>query len=315
MSNRNHRTENDSWDITSGVGATALGMACARAHETAKAQSLFADPYARIFLDEAIRAGWNPPRSASRRQLPGVADPQLEARTTVLMNYAACRTAYFDQFLTRANHDEVRQVVVLGAGLDSRPWRLQWTPGTVVYEIDQPQVLEFKLNTLWTHNVDLASEYRPVLVDLRLDWPAALRQAGFDPFEPSAWSAEGLLSYLPPTARQSLFERIHTHSAPGSRIAVETASPTPLDASTIRRRRPMWATQDARSAVGSTTLQDIRALWFPDRGDNFAAWLTLNGWQVNSIEANDLMAGYDRAPGAEAEHATPHSAFIDAFRP
>jgi methyltransferase (TIGR00027 family) len=307
--------ENDSWDITGGVGATALGMAIARAHETAKAQPLFTDPYARIFIDEAIQAGWDPPPSAAAPQAPG-AGPRLEGQKVALMDYAACRTAYFDQFFIRANHRNIRQVVVLGAGLDSRPWRLPWTPGTRVYEIDQPQVLEFKINTLWTRNFDPACEYRPVPVDLRFGWLAALQQTGFDRSEPTAWSAEGLLSYLPRAARQLLFERIHICSAPGSRIAIETAGRASGSAPMSRRRRA--ATQDTRDAgagVGDRTLRDIRALWFPDRGDNFADWLTLKGWHVNRIEANALMARYGRAPEAEAEHAPPRSAFVDGFRP
>jgi len=289
-------------------------MAAARAHETARAQPLFSDPYARIFLDEAVRAGWDPPPSATPQQLSGGSDPQFEARKCALMSYAACRTAYFDQFVMQANADEVRQVVVLGAGLDSRPWRLSWIPGTVVYEIDQPQVLEFKISTLWTHNVGPACEYRPVSVDLRFDWPTALRDMGFDQTEPSAWSAEGLLSYLPSAARRSLFDRIQTCSAPGSRLAVETASTKVLDPPSIRRRRTMRAAQDADSAAGRSNLQEIRTLWFPDDGDNFADWLTHKGWQVNSVEANDLMARYGRAPAAGTEHAVPHSAFVEGIR-
>jgi methyltransferase (TIGR00027 family) len=309
----NPRTENDSWDITNGVGATALGMAAARAHETAKAQPLFSDPYARIFLDEAIRAGGDRP-SATPQQLLDGSDPQFEARKRALMDYAASRTAYFDRFFVQANAEEVRQVVVLGAGLDSRPWRLPWIPGTVVYEIDQPQVLEFKINTLWTHNVGPACEYRPVPIDLRSEWPKALKDNGFDPTKSSAWSAEGLLSYLPSAARLSLFDRIHACSAPGSRIAIETASTKTLDPQSIRQRRTMAAAQDADSAAGRSDLREIRALWFADEGDNFADWLARNGWQVDSVEAGDLMARCGRAPAANAEHAVPHSAFVEGIR-
>jgi methyltransferase (TIGR00027 family) len=299
---REYRTDDDSWEITSGVGATALGMAVARAQETAKQQPLFTDTYAEIFIAEAIEAGWDPPPDAMTRQTQAAAkDPSLDARKTALLNYAACRTAYFDQFFTRANEDGIRQIVVLGAGLDSRPYRLSWAPGTVVYEIDQPQILEFKINALWTHNVDPTCEYRPVAVDLRSGWLEALQQNGFDQNQPSAWSAEGLLAYLPQATRQQLFDHIHSHSAPGSRIAIETASTKP-------------AVRGLATTASTTTLRDIKALWYPDRGDDFADWLTCNGWQVNSVEAQDLMVCSGRAPEAAAKRAIPRSAFVDGLR-
>jgi methyltransferase (TIGR00027 family) len=306
--------QHDGWKITSGIGSTALGMAIARARENARPRRLFSDPFAQIFVDEAIQAGWDAPPSAAPRQLHVVADPQLAAQTTALMNYAACRTVYFDEFFLRANGDGVRQVVVLGAGLDARPWRLPWEPGTVVYEIDQPQVLEFKINTLWARNSDPTCQYRPVAVDLRSDWPQALRDNGFDVSQSSAWSAEGLLSYLAPHARRLLFDRIDDHSAQGSRIAVETASTVTSKAATSRAGRSVTSrTPAANAAVGDTTLRDIRALWFPDRGDNFAGWLASRGWRVTSIEAYDLMARCGRAPVAGVERAIPRSAFVDGI--
>jgi methyltransferase (TIGR00027 family) len=307
---RKYRTDSDSWDVISGVGATALGMALARAQESVKQHPLFSDACAGYFIGEAIEAGWDPPPWATG-QTPAWADPSTDARSAALLDYAACRTVYFDEFFTRANDDGIRQVAVLGAGLDSRPWRLPWAPGTVVYEIDQPQVLEFKINTLWTHNIDPMCEYRPVPVDLRSDWLDTLRQNGFDGNKPSAWSAEGLLSYLPQQTRQQLFGRIHGHSAPGSRIAVETASTKPA----VRRLRSIGPeTRDVAKPADTATLRDIKALWYPDRGDNFADWLTRKGWRVTSLEAQDLMACHRRAPEAHAQHAIPRSVFVDGLR-
>lgn len=309
---REFRTNNDSWEITSGVGATALGMALARAQETAREQPLFTDACAGIFIDEAIQAGWDPSPVAVNRQAPTTSiDPWADARRTALLNYAACRTAYFDQFFTRANNDGIRQVVVLGAGLDSRPWRLPWASGTLVYEIDQLQVLEFKINTLWMHNVDSTCEYRPVPADLRLDWLEALQQSGFNEKKATAWSAEGLMSYLPQVTRQPLFDRIHAHSAQGSRIAIETASTKP----TNRRLRSVGPEKRAAAkTVGTATLREIKALWYPDDGDDFAGWLTCKGWQVASIEAQDLMACSRRAPEAEARESIPRSVFVEGLR-
>ena len=89
------------------------------------------------------------------------------------------------------------------------------------YEIDQPKVLEFKTGTLESHAVDPIASHVSVGIDLRLDWPTALAQAGFDASAPTAWSAEGLLPYLTADAEYLLFERIQSLSAPGSRVAVE----------------------------------------------------------------------------------------------
>ena len=63
---------------------------------------------------------------------------------------------------------------------------------------------------------------RPVPVDLRDDWPAALLAAGFDRTQPTAWLAEGLLPYLPSDAQDRLFEMFTALSAPGSRVAIES---------------------------------------------------------------------------------------------
>ena len=115
-------------------------------------------------------------------------------------------------------------LVILASGLDSRAYRLDWPAATTVYEIDQPKVLGYKETTLAAHDVRAPVQHRAVAIDLRQDWPAALTAAGFDPAAPTAWLAEGLLMYLPADAQDRLFEQITALSAPGSRIAVETAA-------------------------------------------------------------------------------------------
>ncbi len=147
------------------------------------------------------------------------ADKSNAARlmTTVM----AVRTKFFDDFFTDAAANGIRQAVILASGLDSRPYRLPWPDGTVVYEIDQPQVVEFKTATMSAIGATPSAERRAVAIDLRHDWPAALRRSGFDDTVPTAWSAEGLLVYLPPEAQDRLFDNIAALSAPGSRLATE----------------------------------------------------------------------------------------------
>ena len=97
----------------------------------------------------------------------------------------------------------MRQIVIPAAGLDSRAYRLAWPDGTVVFELDQPQVLEFKHEVLAGSGDAPTAERREIAVDLRDDWPQALRRSGFDPSRPSAWIVEGLLVYLPAAAQPS----------------------------------------------------------------------------------------------------------------
>ena len=134
------------------------------------------------------------------------------------------RTHFFDAYFaqaTQAADAGIRQVVILAAGLDSRAYRLVWPDGTVVYEIDLPKVLEYKAQTLAQHGAEPTTDRRAVAVDLRHDWPQALRDAGFDPARPTAWLAEGLLPFLPADAQEAMFDSVDQLSGPGSRVAVE----------------------------------------------------------------------------------------------
>src|ERR1700739_3236406 len=199
------RTRDDSWDITESVGATALGVAMARAAESDCDCPLFTDRYAQFFIDAATERGWD--SSGVAKRLP------------IMRGYAAARTKWFDEFFIAAGANGIDQAVILAAGLDARAWRLPWVHGSVVYEIDQPQVLAFQADKLRAGGVRAATRYQAVPIDLRADWPTALREAGFDPSTPTAWSAEGLLTFLPAAGQDLLFERIVKMSAPRSRVA------------------------------------------------------------------------------------------------
>ena len=138
------RTDNDSWDITEGVGATALGVAWARSQEATSECPLFTDPYAGVFIDEAIARGWQMPQR------------QMAERIRSIAGYAASRTKWFDEFFIAAGAGGIEQAVILAAGLDARAWRLPWNEGSAVYEIDQPKVLAFKTETLHSRGSDPA---------------------------------------------------------------------------------------------------------------------------------------------------------------
>jgi methyltransferase (TIGR00027 family) len=229
------RTDDDSRDITESVGATALRVTAARAAETRSANRLIDDPYAQLFLDAAGEGTWG---AGDLLDQPH-ADPELSAIEQSRLGYTASRTKFFDDFFIAAVNSSVRQAVILAAGLDARAWRLPWPDGVTVYEIDQPKVLQFKAATLEAHHAHPLACYVAVPVDLRQDWPHALREAGFDPSRATAWSAEGLLPYLPAHAQDLLFDRIQELSAIGSRVAVEAFDEAFFDPSNLERQRAL----------------------------------------------------------------------------
>src|ERR1700684_4662690 len=174
------RTDNDTWEITESVGATALGVAASRAAETESDNPLIRDPFARVFLDAVGDGPWN---WNSASQLPPElleAEPEILLQRQGMVGYMASRTKFFDTFFLDATNAGIRQVVILAAGLDSRSWRLPWPDGVTVYELDQPRVLEFKASALRENGAEPTCNLVNVPVDLRHDWPAALEQAGFD---------------------------------------------------------------------------------------------------------------------------------------
>jgi methyltransferase (TIGR00027 family) len=195
------------------------------------------------------------------------------------------RTHFFDEYFRQALGAGIRQVVILAAGLDSRAYRLDWPSGTTVYEIDQPKVLEYKTEILDAHGARPSAERRPVPVDLRDDWPAALAAAGFDRAQPTAWLAEGLLPYLPSDAQDRLFEMVTALSAVGSRIAVEAFGMN------SRGNTQRWLRMRERLGLDV----NVQALTYhePDRSDA-AAWLTDHGWQVRVVNNRDEMARLGR---------------------
>jgi methyltransferase (TIGR00027 family) len=276
------RTAGDSWAITELVGATALGVAAARAVETAGPNPLIRDDFARTLVSSAGPA-W------ARLADPELAwlddDPHGQRAHRLGIDYQAVRTHFFDEYFGNAVSAGIRQVVILAAGLDSRAYRLNWPAGTAVYEIDQPEVLGYKTGTLESHGAAPTAARRPVPADLRDDWPAALAAAGFDRTQPTAWLAEGLLPYLPSDAADRLFEMFTALSAPGSQVAIEAFGMN------SRSNSQRWLRMRERLGLDV----NVQALTYhePDRSDA-AQWLTEHGWQVNAVNNRDEMARLGR---------------------
>lgn len=310
------RTDNDSWEITQSVGSTALGVAAARAAETESDNPLIRDPFARVFLDAVGDGMWSIYADPKLLAQASEIDPQVRARAQMLVDFMATRTAFFDEYFLRAAGSGVRQVVILAAGLDARAWRLPWPDGTVVYELDQPKVLEFKTATLDRHGATPTARLVNVPIDLRHDWPKALQEAGFDPGRPSAWSAEGLVRYLPAQAQDLLFERIDALSAPGSWLASNVPGEGFIDPNLVRRQREEM--QRMRAVAAQLTDADMPAvedLWYAEERTALPDWLRDRGWEASAVDFPGLMDRYGRDVADGAEVAMPPTLFVSAQRP
>jgi methyltransferase (TIGR00027 family) len=309
------RTDNDSWDITHSVGATALGVAAARAAETASANPLINDPFARLFVDAAGEGLWSIYADPARLAKAVDLDADVQSRIQLMIDFMATRTAFFDEFFLGAADTGVRQVVILASGLDARTWRLPWPDGTVVYELDQPKVLEFKARTLQSHGAQPAAHLVNVPIDLRNDWPKALREANFDPSRPSVWSAEGLVRYLPAQAQDLLFERVHSLSAPGSWLASNVPGAGFTDPDLVRRQREdMQRMRAAAAKLVDTEISDFNDLWYAEERTPVDVWLQDHGWDVSAQTFPELMARYGRAIPTGSQDAMPPTLFVSAQR-
>jgi methyltransferase (TIGR00027 family) len=306
------RTADDSWDIATSVGATAVMVALARAAETASADPLIRDQFAEPLvstpelekLREQVAAWWAGTDEED--------DPDGALRAQEMISYQAVRTHFFDTYFADAVATGIRQVVILAAGLDARAYRLDWPAGTTVYEIDLPKVLEYKAETLAGHGATPIADRRPVPVDLRHDWPQALRDAGFDASRPTAWLAEGLLPFLPASAQEALFASIDTLSGSGSRVAVENFG---VDTDKRRAAEARWQELKARrEARGQETSFNPFDLWFSDDGrPDCADWFVAHDWTTSTLSARDEGLRLGRDPQSEARPLL--NTFVTATKP
>lgn len=275
------RSDDDEWDIISSVGYTALLVAGWRALHAMSAQPLVRDEYAKHF----ITASADP-------YLTGLlADPGTSEAATAFPRLYGVQTRFFDEFFCSAANRDMRQAVIIAAGLDSRAYRLNWPSGTTVFEVDQPKVLEFKVRVLEEQAAEPAARREDVSADLRDDWSIPLRAAGFDPQLPTAWSVEGVLPYLANDAQNTLFTRIHGLSAPGSRLAIGALG-SRLD------QDKLAALEETYPGLNLSGDVNFAALTYDDAEKTKPAqWLAEHGWAVDPVRTNpELQADYGRTP-------------------
>ncbi|WP_191497024.1 class I SAM-dependent methyltransferase [Mycobacterium simulans] len=281
------RTDNDTWDLASSVGATATMVAAgrARASRAALIQDPFAEPLVRaVGIDFFTR--W-----ASGELNPADVDiPDAPWGMQRMTDQQAARTRYIDAFFAQAQAAGIRQAVLLASGLDARGYRLPWAAGTTVFEIDVPQVVEFKTAALAGLGAAPTADVRGVGVDLRHDWPAALREAGFEAGRPAVWAAEGLLGYLPPEAQDRLLDNITELSADGSQLVAEVFFSAPASRELFDAIYQRWYEHGLDI--------DIERLGFPGERNDVAPYLNERGWRVVRTPLNQLLVDNGFEPHA-----------------
>ena len=277
------RSDADSWDVASSVGATATMVAAARALASKEPEPLIIDPFAAPLV-RAVGVDFFTRLAEGEISLSDIDKGGTAVLMTTVM---AVRTKFFDDFFLDAAADGVRQAVILASGLDSRPYRLPWPDGTVVYEIDQPKVVEFKTETMTAIGATPTADRHTVAIDLREDWPAALRRSRFEDSQPTAWSAEGLLVYLPPEDQDRLFDNITALSAPGSQLATEYH---PDAGATIGERAAALRSEWQEHGF-DVNLAD---LFYKGERNHVVEYLTGHGWQVCARPRPELFREYGK---------------------
>jgi methyltransferase (TIGR00027 family) len=272
------RTDSDSWDLASSVGATATMVAAYRAAASRAAEPVINDPFAEPLV-RAVGIDFF-------SRLAGAELDFTDELVSGMTNLFASRTRFFDGFCADAATAGLRQVVIVASGLDSRPYRLSWPTGTTVYEIDQPEVLEFKADTLAKLGATPTTERRVVGIDLRQDWPTALRHTGFDTEQPTAWLVEGLLiGFLPPAAQDRLLDDITGLSAAGSRLAGDYVTST--GRSEAMQERMRGVTDRWRDHGVDIDMQDLT---YQGERNDVADYLAARGWDTAGASVKDLIA-------------------------
>jgi methyltransferase (TIGR00027 family) len=196
------------------LGTTALSVAACRATESTRIDAWFHDELAQHVLAAAIA-----PPAVSRG----------------LERWVAVRTRFLDELVVDAVAQGIRQVVIVGAGLDARAYRLALPRDLTVFEIDHAEVLVLKQQLV--DELELMSECRRrvVVADLVTDdWLQPLTDTGWDPSQPTVWVAEGLLVYLNHDERTQLLRQLSSASDIGSVLGAT------LSTRTDNLAHPLW---------------------------------------------------------------------------
>ncbi|OYN76870.1 class I SAM-dependent methyltransferase [Mycolicibacterium sphagni] len=298
------RYDGDTWDLASSVGATATSVAASRALASQGPDALIHDPYADALV-KAVGVDYLIRMANGEASIED--DPMLNRRR--MTEQIAVRTRFFDDVFTNAARDGINQAVILASGLDTRAYRMSWPAGAVVFELDQPQVIEFKSRVMADQGVSPTAERRAIGVDLRDDWPAALRENGFDANQPTVWIAEGLLIYLPPEAQDRLLDSVTALSAPDSRFATEYMAAGMTLPDSWRERFKNYSAR-----IGSDI--DLPALFYDGERNAVGDYLGERGWRINVQTTRESYAanGFELPDDEMAVEFSDSAGYLTATR-
>ena len=285
------RTDNDTWDLATSVGATATMVAAARAIATKADNPLIHDHFAEPLV-RAVGVDFLTRWVAGDLAAADIDDDDSSWKLEQMPDAMAARTRFFDSFFHEATQAGIRQAVILASGLDARAYRLDWPTDMTVFEVDQPQVIAFKTQTLAGLGAAPTADRRTVAIDLRQNWPTALTEAGFDRSRPTAWIAEGLLGYLPPEAQDHLLDNISALSADGSRLATE-AIPDMSDVDHEQAREMMRKATEKWRAHGFNL--EFSELGYEGDRNDVATYLDTLGWRSDGTPMSQLLADHGLA--------------------
>ncbi len=298
------RTDNDTWDLATSVGATATMVAAARAIATKADEPLIDDPFAEPLV-RAVGVDF-----LTRWATGELSGDDLDADGSgwglqQMPAAMASRTMFFDGFFADAAAAGIRQAVIFASGLDARAYRFDWPADMTVFEIDQPEVIAFKTTTLEGLGAEPTADLRSVAIDLRDDWQTALLAAGFDTSKPAAWIAEGLFGYLPPEAQDRLLDSVTALSAQGSRIATEAVPSGSLDDVDIDAVRERMRESTAKWRDHGFEL-DFSELGFHGERNDVGEYLDARGWTSVGMPMGELLVsnGFPPLPQPEDDEMT-----------
>jgi methyltransferase (TIGR00027 family) len=263
-------------EIFRGPAITALGLAASRTVESSRPDRLITDPLARTFFEDA---GLNLPMRLSWPE-PGENVTETERLHLHGSRYIGLRTRFYDDLLLHAADSGLRQGVLIGAGLDTRAFRLPLPPDFHLIEIDQIALLEWKQDVIEAEGVMPTCRRSWIGADLREDWTENLPRRAFDAARPTAFIAEGLLPYLSPDQQRTLLDHVDTLATTGSQLAADqiVGDPHDADRATILTRR---------SGLDMTQL-------LASGENNIDRMLGDRGWNIRETPVADLAAAYAR---------------------
>lgn len=238
-----------------GVAMTAIGIAVVRARETERDDRLYSDPFAHLFVDAA-----KPSYGARWDELTPLLDMFYPARTVAVR--------LVDDRVEAAVREGIRQIVILGAGLDTRAFRMDLPADTRFFELDLPETFAFKEPVLTGGGATPRYERRVLPVDLRADWAQALLAQGFRAQEPTLWVDEGVLGYLLRADAQRVVATLTELSAPRSRFDIGGFAVDPNGGAYLALRRLV-------SGAGEATPEAAGL------GPDIEKWLHEHGWDTS----------------------------------